>query len=110
VLDTMTLPYGIIFGPATGMGAGVTLPAPLNTIAVNTNCSFCGTTGGAVEFGSQGQATFYSLNGSTVTPQTVTGGASLSLGFDPAILSDMTGQRTLVIFSASGAVQMISGG
>ena len=37
------------------------------------------------------------------------GGASLSLGYDPAV-TNVTGQRTLVILSASGAIQIINGG
>ena len=110
VLDTMSLPQGIVVGPAAGMGAGATLAAPLSGIAVSTACSFCGTTGGAVQFDGRGQASFYGLSGTTVTPLTVNGGASLSLGFDPAVAPDMTGQRTLVVFSASGAVQTIDGG
>ena len=116
VLDTMALPYGIVVGPPAGMGAGAVLVAPLAGVPVNTNCSFCGTTGGAVQFGPQGQASFYSLSGSTVTPCTtltcpgVNLGASLSLGYDPTIHGDMTGQRTLVIFTSSGAVQTINGG
>jgi len=117
VLDTMTLPYGIVVGPAAGMGAGAALVAPLAAVQVNTYCSFCGTTGGAVQFSSQGQASFYRLDGSTVTgpltPNTNPGinvAASLSLGYDPTIHADMTGQRTLVIFTSSGAVQTINGG
>ena len=110
VLDTMTLPSGVIIGPATGMGAGAALNAPLAGIVVNLDCSFCGTTGGAVQFDPRGQATFYSLAGGfQAGPLAVNGGASLTLGYDPAVTT-VTGQRTLVVLSASGAVQIISGG
>ena len=116
VLDTMTLPYGVIVGPPDGMGSGALLTAPLNNVLVNTSCSFCGTTGGAVQFDARGQASFFALSGSTVTgpltPATtpaVNGGASLSLGYNSAT-TDATGQRTLVILSASGAVTSINGG
>jgi Tfp pilus assembly protein FimT len=109
VLDTMPLPNGIIVGPATGMGAGATLVAPLQSILVNTYCSFCGPTGGAIQFDPRGQATFYSLNGTNFTPVPVTGGGSLSLTYDP-LTTSVTGQRTLIIFSASGAVQTINRG
>lgn len=116
VLDTLTLPYGVLVGPATGIGSSAVLAAPLNNVPVNTACSFCGTTGGAVQFDPRGQATFYALSGSTVTgpltpttTPTVNGGASLSLGYNPAV-TDATGQRTLVILSGSGAVQALNGG
>lgn len=109
VLDTMTLPRGITVGPATGMGPSATLKAPLQGVAVNVACAFCGTTGGAVQFDPRGQATFFALSGSTVTPYAPGGGASLSLGYDGAV-TDATGQRTLVILSGSGAVQAVNGG
>jgi prepilin-type N-terminal cleavage/methylation domain-containing protein len=109
VLDTMTLPLGIAVGPDTGMGASATLKAPLQGIAVNVRCSFCGTTGGAVQFDPRGQATFFALSGTTVTRQDPGAGASLSLGYDAAV-TDATGQRTLVILSGSGAVQALTAG
>ncbi len=111
VLDTMSLPTGVAVGPAAAMGAGARLPAPLAGVPVDAACAFCGTTGGAVRFDPRGQASFYGLSGTTVTgPLPLTEGASLSLGFDPAVAPDMSGQRTLVILSASGAVQAINGG
>lgn len=109
VLDTMTLPPGIAVGPATGMGASASLKAPLQGVAVNVACSFCGTTGGAVQFDSRGSASFFGLSGSTVTRQAPGAGASLSLGFDAAV-TDATGQRTLVILSGSGAVEALNAG
>ncbi len=109
VLDTMSLPYGVVIGPATGMGAGVVLPAPLNTVPVNVACSFCDPTGGAVVFDPRGQASFYKLNGGTVTGPLTPSGASVSLGFDPGV-TDAAGQRTLVILSGSGAVETITNG
>ena len=109
VIDTMSLPRGVIVGPATGMGAGTTLSFPLAAVAVNVACSFCGTTGGAVSFDSTGKASFYSLSGATVTgPLNLTGG-SISLGYDPKV-TDATGQRTLIILPISGAVQLINNG
>ena len=111
VLGTMSLPPGVVVGPPTGMGASAALPAPSAGVVVNVACSFCGTTGGAVQFDTRGQASFYGLSGNTVTgPLPVNGGASLSLGFDPVTAPDMSGQRTLVILSASGAVQTFTGG
>lgn len=109
VLDTMTLPAGIAVGPATGMGASASLKAPLQGVSVNVACSFCGTKGGAVQFNPRGQATFFSLTGNTVTPQPTAAGASLSLGYDAAV-TDVTGQRTLVILSGSGAVEALNAG
>jgi prepilin-type N-terminal cleavage/methylation domain-containing protein len=109
VLDTMTLPSGIIVGPPTGMGASASLKAPLQGVLVNVACDFCDVTGGAIQFDPRGQASFYKLNGTTVAPYTPIGGASISLGFNPAV-TDATGQRTLVILSGSGAVELISGG
>jgi Tfp pilus assembly protein FimT len=109
VIDTVGLPRGVVFGPATGMGAAATLAAPLNAIPVNKACSFCGTTGGAVVFDPTGKATFYQLDGTNQTgPLNVTGG-SLSLGYD-ANYTNLTGQRTVLILSISGAVQTISNG
>lgn len=109
VIDTMTLPHGVVVGPSTGMGAAATLRAPLQGVVVNVACSFCGTTGGAVQFDSRGQATFFKLSGTTVTPYTPSGGASLSLGYDSAV-TDATGQDTFVILSGSGAVEVLKGG
>ena len=111
VLDTMTLPRGVIVGPANGMGTGTTLRAPIAGIPVDVDCSFCGTTGGAVVFDASGQASFYSLAGGSQTgPLAVNGGASVSLGYDTAVTPDLTGQRTLVILSASGVVRLLAGG
>jgi len=110
VLDTMALPPGVIVGPATGMGTGTALRAPIAGIPVDVDCSFCGATGGAVVFDASGQASFYSLAGGSQTgPLAVNGGASVSLGYDPAITT-VTGQRTLVILSASGVVRVLGGG
>ena len=111
VLDSMSLPYSIVVGPTAGMGAGATLPAPLNNVPVNSACTFCGTTAGAVQFDAQGRATYYSLSGTTQTgPLADTGGGqSLSLGYDQT-LAPLAGQRTVVILSGSGAVETIAGG
>lgn len=109
VLDTMTLPRGVKVGPADGMGTSAQLVAPLQGVPVNVDCSFCGATGGAVQFDARGQATFFAASGSTVTPHAASAGASLSLGYDPNV-TDATGQRTLVILSASGAVDLVGGG
>ncbi len=110
IVDTMSLPDGVSVGPANGMGTGAALAAPLSQIPVDVSCSFCGTTGGAVQFDPAGRASFYSLSGATLSgPLPVRGGGSLSLGFD-ATVTDATGQRTLVILSGSGAVQTVSAG
>jgi prepilin-type N-terminal cleavage/methylation domain-containing protein len=112
VIDTMTLPNNVSIGPSSGMGTSATLPAPLAGVAVNVDCSFCGSTGGAIQFDPSGQATFYALSGTTQTgplgpssTPAVNGGASVSLTYNSALTSD-TGQLTLVILSASGAVQV----
>jgi prepilin-type N-terminal cleavage/methylation domain-containing protein len=108
IVDTMTLPNNLMVGPTTGMG--VPLAAPLQNVAVNTDCSFCGSTGGAVQFDASGQATFFSLAGGTVTALGANGGGgSLSLTYNPDV-TGVTGQMTLVIFSASGAVQVFGTG
>lgn len=109
ILDTMTLPYGIVVGPSAGMGASATLKAPLQNVVVNVACDFCGSTGGAIQFDARGQATFYKLDGTTMSPYFPSGGSSLSLGYNAAI-TDATGQRTLIILSGSGAVEVINGG
>jgi len=110
IVDTMTLPNNLMVGPSNGMGTGATLPAPLQGVAVAVDCSFCGSTGGAVQFDASGQATFFSLAGGTVTPLFANGGGgSLSLTYNPDV-TGITGQMTLVIFSASGAVQVFGTG
>jgi prepilin-type N-terminal cleavage/methylation domain-containing protein len=104
VIDTMTLPSDVMVGPSTGMGSSP-LAAPLQNVIVNVACSFCGSTAGAVAFSPIGVATFYSLSGTTQTTVAANGGASLSLTYNSAF-TNVTGQVTLVIFSASGAVQV----
>ena len=97
--EFLDLPVGIEVGPATGLGAA--LPPPLDTIQVESACSFCATEGtrrGAIRFDPRGAATFYSENGSK-RPSGV--GASFTLT-DPRI-----GQRnTFIILSSTGLVQV----
>jgi len=115
IVDTYSLPQNLMVGPSNGMGTGATLAAPLAGVTVSVDCSFCGTSGGAVQFDATGAATFYSLDGTPTVgaakagPIAVNGGGSLSLTYDPTNTS-MTGQYTLVIFSASGAVQVFGTG
>jgi prepilin-type N-terminal cleavage/methylation domain-containing protein len=85
--------------------AGLALPAPFATVDVTRRCTFCDAsqTRGAIRFDERGKATFCSANDTCL--QNVTG-ASLTLGGG----SDITGTRTLVITSASGAVLTFNNG
>ncbi len=103
VITTLDLPSGIVFGPATGLGASATLPAPLSGINVQSDCSFCDTAAvrrGAIRFDSRGRATFY--RGGSV--QAVSGGGSLSL-----TSTEAGGTWTLAILANTGAVKLVPG-
>lgn len=101
VLDTLDLPQGVSFGPATGLG--VASPAfPYSSIATNVACSFCGADRGAIAFDARGRATFYSAAGAQAGD---TNGASFSIyapdlgtASDPAV-------STLVITRITGALR-----
>jgi prepilin-type N-terminal cleavage/methylation domain-containing protein len=108
VLDTLDLPPSIIFGPATGMGAGAALPAPLDGIDVTKACSFCGNLAdgrGAVMFDARGRAWFYGDNGPALS---LDKGASFSLTTDAA--ANLTAVKTMVITTTTGAVRALSNG
>lgn len=105
VLEVIDLPPAVQVGPATGMGAGATLVAPLDGIAVDVSCGFCAAGGdrrGAVMFDPRGRAWFYSQNGA---PNAVTKGASISFE-----APEVTGSRTVVITNATGAVRTFNNG
>jgi hypothetical protein len=95
------LPEGVVFGPAAGRPLG-TLAAPLAAVKVDKACTFCSTATarGAINFDERGRATFYSANG---TPLAVGSGASFTLSS-----TQVTGTRTLVVTTGTGAVLSFS--
>jgi prepilin-type N-terminal cleavage/methylation domain-containing protein len=101
VLDVLDLPSQVVVGPATGMGATATLPAPFNGIRINVDCEFC--TGadrrGAVVFAPDGSVTFQGGNG---PPLALLNGASLSVTAPEALEI-----RTIAIASPTGALQTL---
>lgn len=108
VLETLDLPRSVIIGPATGMGPGAVLTAPLDGIDVTRACSFCGTLAdgrGAVVFDARGRAWFQGANG---PPLPLDKGASFSLTTDAA--TGVPGTRTLIITTTTGAVRALSAG
>lgn len=105
VLDTMDLPPGVTFGPATGMGSSAKTSAPYD-IPLDAACTFC--TGqdnrGAIAFDPSGRATFWDANGrSPLTEEEFQRGASLTLMAD-----DVSEVRTLVVVASTGAMQTLS--
>ncbi len=108
VLDTIDLPRGVVFGPPTGIGAGATLPAPLNLVNVTTFCSFClagGDRRGAMVFDTTGRLSYYSANGPPLGTADLAQGASLSL-----FSAEVGGTRTLVIGTTTGSVRAVNRG
>jgi prepilin-type N-terminal cleavage/methylation domain-containing protein len=102
VLSTLDLPRGVTFGPATGLGADATLPAPYAGVDVTKACSFCASGGdhrGAIQFDSRGRATFHDANG-TALPDVV--GVSLSV-----TSAAVGGPRTLLITAGTGSVRLL---
>lgn len=102
VLEVVDLPRTVTVGPATGQGAGATMPAPFNGIAIDVACDFC--TGaddrGAVVFGPLGSARFQAAAG---PPLDRPSGSSLSL------TSDLSGEvRTLAIAAATGTLKTLA--
>jgi len=90
------LPPGVTFGTAR---AAALLP-PLDTVPIDTGCTFCpalGLSPGAIRFDERGRASFYAANGAPLAAGT---GHSLSLTSGP----DRPGFLTLVVTSGSGAV------
>lgn len=110
ILSSLDLPAGVVVGPATGLGAGEVLPAPLAAIPVNLDCTFCdgdkAARRGAVVFDSRGRARFYSKAG---VPLAVSGG-SVSLEA-PALGTGAQGQvKALTVVGSTGAVSVIDRG
>jgi prepilin-type N-terminal cleavage/methylation domain-containing protein len=104
IVATYDLPRSIVLGPATGVGASAALPAPLASIRVNVDCSFCKTGGdrrGAIRFDPRGRAFFYSDNTGNGQPAVGVQGGSLSLS-----APEVGGQRTLVVTSGTGSVSL----
>ena len=107
VIETHDLPKGVVFGPATGMGASAALPAPFDTIPVTMECSFCAGAGaarrGAVVFDHRGRARFYGADG----PPRVVDGGSISLtaaeaqGTTPLV-------RMVAITATTGSLQSVN--
>ena len=107
VISTLDLPAGVTLSPRTGIPA--TLSAPFAGVRIDLACSFCGSTGGAVQFDSQGHPSFYSLDGGAVTgPFKVTGGATLSLRATPTAATTTAEEQTLMILASTGAVAIIA--
>jgi len=101
VVATYDLPPSVVIGPATGAGFGAALPAPLDGIAIDLDCSFCATTSdrrGAIRFDSRGRASFFSTNGLPLANQR---GGTLSLA-----APDVDGQRSLIVTSGTGSVSL----
>jgi type IV fimbrial biogenesis protein FimT len=102
ILTTYDLPAGVVFGPPAGMGSGTHLPAPIDGIIVNSDCSFCDMATvrrGGIRFDSRGRATFYDANG----VKDVIGGGSFAL-----TSSDVGGLKVLAIMASTGAVRLVN--
>jgi len=105
VLDTMDLPRGVTFGPATGWGSSARMPAPFD-VPLSSACTFCqGTDGrGAISFDISGRAKFWKENGRDAMSDTDSlKGASLSI-----IAADVGEMRTLVLSAPTGTVRVLA--
>jgi prepilin-type N-terminal cleavage/methylation domain-containing protein len=104
IVATYDLPPSIVMGPATGAGASEVMPAPLASIPVNVDCSFCKASGdrrGAIRFDPRGRAFFFSANAGNGQPALGVQGGSLSLS-----APEVGGQRSLIVTSGTGAVSL----
>jgi hypothetical protein len=103
IVTEMDLPQGVVVGPATGMGPGAVLPAPLAGIDVTRDCSFCGALPdrrGAIRFDGRGRPSFLGANGTGTRA-----GGSLSV-----TATELAAQRTLLVLPATGAVRVLDNG
>ena len=107
MLSWLDLPRGITVGPATGLGTGATLPAPLAGVPVNADCTFCAGAGatrrGAVVFDRRGRARFYDADGA---PLAVDGG-SISITA-PELQGATPLVRMIAITAATGSLQTLN--
>jgi len=104
ILVTYDFPRSVSVGPAAGAGASAALVAPLASIPINVDCSFCQATGdrrGAIRFDPRGRAFFYSANAGNGQPAAGVVGGSLSLSSP-----ETGGQRTLLVTSGTGSVSL----
>ncbi len=104
VIATFDFPATVSVGPAAGAGASASLPAPLASIAINTDCSFCRSTGdrrGAIRFDARGRAWFYGDVTGTGQPLAGIQGGSFSI-----TSPETGGQRTLIVTSGTGSVSL----
>ncbi len=104
VASTYDFPRTVAVGPATGAGTSAALTAPLASIPVNVDCSFCATSGdrrGAIRFDPRGRAFFYSAVAGNGQPAVGIQGGSLSM-----TSAETGGQRTLIVTSGTGSVSL----
>jgi len=107
IVAILDLPRGVTFGPATGLGASATLPAPHDTIPVTSDCTFCAGAGtarrGAVVFDPRGRASFRDADGPALA---VVGG---SISVTAAELQGATPLvRMLAITATTGSLQSVN--
>jgi prepilin-type N-terminal cleavage/methylation domain-containing protein len=107
VIESINLPRGVVFGPATGMGTSAKLVAPFDSIPVTTECSFCAGVGaarrGAVVFDYRGRARFYGADG----PPLVVDGGSISLTA-PDLQGTTPLVRLVAITATTGSLQSVN--
>jgi len=103
VLEVLDLEAGARFGPVTGQGAGVTLPAPFSLLPVDSDCTFCdgAPRRGAVVFDHAGRARFQSGNG---PPLAAPAGGSITV--TSTTWTDEV--RTLAVMASTGALRTIN--
>ncbi len=104
IASTYDLPSSVLIGPSDGAGASSSLPAPLSSIPINLDCSFCQTSGdrrGAIRFDPRGRAFFYSAVAGNGQPAVGIQGGSFSL-----TSPDTNGQRTVIVTSGTGSVSL----
>jgi prepilin-type N-terminal cleavage/methylation domain-containing protein len=107
ILTTYDLPAGVVIGPAAGLGASATLPAPLDGVDVTKDCAFCDAATasarrGAIRFDSRGRATFYNATGQNTASGFSSGGAFALTS------SDVGGLKVFAVVASTGAVRLVN--
>jgi prepilin-type N-terminal cleavage/methylation domain-containing protein len=113
VVATLDLPSGILVGPTTGSGqAG--LPFPYDAIALDVDCSFCGTAAdhrGAIVFDGRGRSDFYLLDDPTeIARDANAAGGSLTIYGTALLRPGGFSTSTLVVTRPMGMLRTIQNG
>ena len=100
LLVSGTFAKGLAFGPATGFGP--VLPAPYSSILANSACTFCGTFGSNVGFGS----VLFQASGGAQFSSGAAAGASFTVSQN---LGSATQIMTIAILGRTGGAEYFEG-